>query len=172
MQRIPLCLNIASPALAEAVAQYVQGIGYEIAAADRARAVITDQPWPDDSGPVLRITPPVRLGWLGGALARLLAAREIPVGPYRLNPAGRCLTGSGGTVSLTEKETEILVYLHAAAGPVVKDRLLAEVWGMRDGVDSHTLETHIHRLRRKIETDPARPEILLTEADGYRLSQA
>ncbi len=73
-------------------------------------------------------------------------------------------------IRLTEKETSILKYLYRAGSKVVgRDTLLAEVWGYNSGVTTHTLETHIYRLRQKIELDPSSAEILVTEAGGYRL---
>ena len=73
-------------------------------------------------------------------------------------------------VRLTEKETAILKYLYRAGAKVVgRDVLLAEVWGYNSGVTTHTLETHIYRLRQKIEKDPSNAEILVTETGGYRL---
>ena len=73
-------------------------------------------------------------------------------------------------IRLTEKETSILKYLYRAGSKVVgRDTLLAEVWGYNSGVTTHTLETHIYRLRQKIEQDPSSAEILVTEAGGYRL---
>ena len=71
---------------------------------------------------------------------------------------------------LTEKETAILKYLYRAGDRVIgRDTLLGEVWGYNAGVTTHTLETHVYRLRQKIERDPAHAEILVTEPGGYRL---
>ena len=76
----------------------------------------------------------------------------------------------GGKVRLTEKETSILKYLYRAGEKVIsRDVLLHEVWGYNAGVTTHTLETHIYRLRQKIERDPSRAELLITEAGGYKL---
>ena len=75
-----------------------------------------------------------------------------------------------GRPPLTEKETSILKYLYRAGEKVVgRDVLLHEVWGYNAGVTTHTLETHIYRLRQKIEPDPANSEILVTETGGYKL---
>jgi len=72
---------------------------------------------------------------------------------------------------LTEKETNILKFLYRAPIPVVpRDMLLQDVWGYNAAVTTHTLETHIYRLRQKIEPDPANVQLLLTETGGYRLN--
>ncbi len=74
-------------------------------------------------------------------------------------------------IRLTEKETNILKYLYRAGEkPVSREELLAEVWGYNAGVTTHTLETHVYRLRQKIEPDPANARLLLTEAGGYKLT--
>ena len=73
-------------------------------------------------------------------------------------------------VRLTETEVAILRYLYRAGqGSVSRKTLLQEVWGYNSGVTTHTLETHIYRLRQKIEKDAAAPAILVTEAGGYKL---
>ena len=78
--------------------------------------------------------------------------------------------GSGQKVRLTEKETSILKYLYRTGDKVVgRDVLLNEVWGYNAGVTTHTLETHIYRLRQKIEPDPSNAKLLVTEPGGYRL---
>ena len=94
------------------------------------------------------------------------------VGPYSFRPASKVLLDEHEKkIRLTEKETNILKYLYRAGAAVVpRDVLLHEVWGYNAGVTTHTLETHIYRLRQKIEPDPANARILLTEPGGYRLA--
>jgi DNA-binding response OmpR family regulator len=94
----------------------------------------------------------------------------VKIGPYTFHPSAKLLQSDSRKVRLTEKETNILKFLHASAGTVPRDILLHEVWGYGPAVATHTLETHIYRLRKKIEQDPARAQILLTEDGGYRLS--
>lgn len=94
----------------------------------------------------------------------------VKIGPYTFHPSAKLLQSDNRKVRLTEKETNILKFLHASAGTVPRDILLHEVWGYGPAVATHTLETHIYRLRKKIEQDPARAQILLTEDGGYRLS--
>ena len=80
------------------------------------------------------------------------------------------MTEKGQKLRLTEKETAILRYLYRAGEKVVtRDILLQEVWGYNSHVTTHTLETHIYRLRQKIERDPAVARLLVTEAGGYKL---
>jgi DNA-binding response OmpR family regulator len=93
------------------------------------------------------------------------------VGPYTFKPAMKLLVDEAERkIRLTEKETNILKYLYRANAQVVpRDVLLHEVWGYNAGVTTHTLETHIYRLRQKIEPNPSEARILVTEAGGYRL---
>ncbi len=93
------------------------------------------------------------------------------LGPYTFKPADKMLiTGDEKKIRLTEKETNILKYLYRATDDVVaRDVLLHEVWGYNAGVTTHTLETHIYRLRQKIEPDPSNARLLVTESGGYRL---
>jgi len=71
-------------------------------------------------------------------------------------------------ITLTEKEVEILVILSKQNGQAIsRDDLLHAVWNYAEGVETHTLETHIYRLRQKIEKSPSEPEILITQNDGY-----
>jgi len=94
------------------------------------------------------------------------------LGAYEFRPSAKMLVDAGQKkIRLTEKETNILKYLYRAGEkPVSREELLAEVWGYNAGVTTHTLETHVYRLRQKIEPDPSNAKLLLTEAGGYRLA--
>ncbi|MFC3123448.1 response regulator transcription factor [Pseudoroseomonas globiformis] len=97
----------------------------------------------------------------------------FPIGPFVFRPSMRLLqeTARNRKVRLTAKETDILKYLYRAGGkPTSRQTLLNEVWGYSNGVSTHTLETHIYRLRQKIEVNPAQPRLLLTEHGGYKLN--
>jgi len=93
------------------------------------------------------------------------------IGPYTFKPAAKLLLDENERkIRLTEKETNILKFLYRATeGVVAREVLLHEVWGYNAGVTTHTLETHIYRLRQKIEPDPSNARILVTESGGYRL---
>ena len=95
----------------------------------------------------------------------------LHIGDYTFRPSAKHLTSDAGTtLRLTEKETAILRFLHRAGNQVVaREVLLREVWGYNSSVTTHTLETHIYRLRQKIEADPANARLLVTEIGGYRL---
>jgi len=94
------------------------------------------------------------------------------VGPYTFKPSQKLLIdGTGSKIRLTEKESAIIKYLYRADRKVVtRDTLLEEVWGYNSGVTTHTLETHVYRLRQKIEKDPSNASILVTESGGYKLN--
>ena len=98
-------------------------------------------------------------------------AAVFSIGPYRFHPAQKLLLDARGRkVRLTEKETSILKYLYRKGGdPVGREELLAEVWGYNAGVSTHTLETHVYRLRQKVEP-PGADKIIVTEGGGYRLA--
>jgi len=97
----------------------------------------------------------------------------LRIGQYTFKPTSKQLISeSGSKLRLTEKETAILKFLYRANSQVVaRDILLKEVWGYSAQVTTHTLETHIYRLRQKIESDPANATLLLTDGGGYRLVQ-
>jgi DNA-binding response OmpR family regulator len=124
------------------------------------------------------VTKPFRLNVLLARLRAHLRHSErrddavFAIGPYTFQPGAKLMTDASGRkkVRLTEKETAILRYLyHAGDRPTGRATLLGEVWGYNAGVTTHTLETHVYRLRQKIERDPANAEILVTEPGGYRL---
>jgi DNA-binding response OmpR family regulator len=131
-----------------------------------------------DAGANDYVTKPFRLGVLLARMRAQLRQHEqsedavFTIGPYTFRPSAKLLTHgeSKKKVRLTEKETSILKYLYRSGDSVVgRDKLLGEVWGYNAGVTTHTLETHVYRLRQKIEEDPSTAEILVTEPGGYRL---
>ena len=94
------------------------------------------------------------------------------IGPYMFRPSAKLLLEPvrNRKVRLTDKESAILKFLYRAGGkPVPRQILLNEVWGYNSAVTTHTLETHIYRLRQKIEPDPSNTRLLLTEGGGYKL---
>lgn len=73
-------------------------------------------------------------------------------------------------ITLTDKEVALLKYLYDhQKESVSKDELLSAVWGYKEGIDTHTLETHIYRLRQKVEEAFPGVEIVQTTAQGYQL---
>ena len=132
-----------------------------------------------DSGANDYVTKPFRIGVLLARLRAHIRQHErsddavFTIGPYTFQPANKLLLDNENNdkkVRLTDKEAAILKYLFRTSDRVVgRDVLLDEVWGYNAGVTTHTLETHVYRLRQKIERDPSNARILITEAGGYRL---
>jgi DNA-binding response OmpR family regulator len=130
-----------------------------------------------ESGANDYVTKPFRFAVLLARVRTLLRQYEtsedavFTIGPYTFRPSSKLLLNlNGGKVRLTEKETSILRRLYRAGQrSVPRQTLLQEVWGYNSEVTTHTLETHIYRLRQKIEKDAIVPAILITEVGGYKL---
>ncbi len=130
-----------------------------------------------DAGANDYVTKPFRFPVLLARIRAQLRQHEqsedaiFQLGPYTFRPSMKLLlTEDEKKIRLTEKETNILKFLYRASDAVVaRDVLLHEVWGYNAGVTTHTLETHIYRLRQKIEPDPSNACLLVTESGGYRL---
>jgi len=131
-----------------------------------------------DAGANDYVTKPFKFAVLLARIRAQLRSHEhsegavFHLGSYEFRPSAKMLVDAGQKkIRLTEKETNILKYLYRAGEkPVSREELLAEVWGYNAGVTTHTLETHVYRLRQKIEPDPSNAKLLLTEAGGYRLA--
>jgi len=122
------------------------------------------------------ITKPFRFAVLMARIHAHLRSHEqseeavYRIGPYTFRPSAKVLVDpSGKKIRLTEKETNILKFLYRSGDTVARETLLHEVWGYNPAVTTHTLETHIYRLRQKIEANPGQAQILVTESGGYRL---
>lgn len=131
-----------------------------------------------DAGANDYVTKPFKVGVLLARIRVQLRQHEasedaiFTIGPYTFRPSAKILQNNASKkkIRLTEKETAILRYLYRAGNkPVSREVLLDEVWGYNAGITTHTLETHVYRLRQKIEINPAAAQILITEAGGYRL---
>ena len=131
-----------------------------------------------ESGANDYVTKPFRLNVLLARIRAHIRQHEqsedavFVIGPYSFQPSAKILieTATEKKVRLTEKETSILKFLFRAGDkPVTRETLLDEVWGYNAGVTTHTLETHVYRLRQKIEKDPSNAAILITEPGGYKL---
>ena len=131
-----------------------------------------------DAGANDYITKPFKFAVLLARIRAQLRQHEqsedavFQLGPYTFKPAQKMLVDAKDKkVRLTEKETNILKFLYRAGQQVVaRDVLLHEVWGYNAGVTTHTLETHIYRLRQKIEPEPSNARLLVTESGGYKLA--
>lgn len=132
-----------------------------------------------DAGANDYVTKPFHLGVLLARIRAHIRQHEhsdeavFNIGHYIFHPNARLLTdnSTGKKVRLTDKESAILKYLYRAGGHTVgRDTMLGDVWGYNAGITTHTIETHIYRLRQKIERDPSKAEILITEDRGYRLA--
>ena len=131
-----------------------------------------------DAGANDYITKPFKFHVLLARMRAQLRQHELSedaifvLGPYTFKPSLKLLvTSDDKKIRLTEKETNILKFLYRSNEDVVpRDILLHEVWGYNAGITTHTLETHIYRLRQKIEPDPGKARLLVTENGGYRLS--
>ena len=130
-----------------------------------------------DSGANDYVTKPFRFAVLLARIRAHLRQHEhsedavFKVGPYTFKPSAKMLVRDDNRkVRLTEKETAIIKFLLRSGEQIVsRDVLLQDVWGYNAGVSTHTLETHVYRLRQKIERDPSHAEILVTEGGGYKL---
>jgi DNA-binding response OmpR family regulator len=131
-----------------------------------------------DSGANDYVVKPFRLGVLLARIRSQLRQHErsedavFTIGPFSFRPSAKVLQDDKANrkIRLTEKESAILKFLYRAGEKVTsREVLLNEVWGYNAGVTTHTLETHVYRLRQKIERDPSNAEILVTMPGGYRL---
>ena len=131
-----------------------------------------------DSGANDYVTKPFQFGVLLARIRAQLRQHErhedagFSIGPYTFRPSAKLLVDneSSKKIRLTEKESAILKYLFRAGDNVIsRDELLNEVWGYNSGLDTHTLQSHVYRLRQKIERDPSNAALLVTGPGGYRL---
>ena len=131
-----------------------------------------------ESGANDYVAKPFRIGVLLARIRAQIRQHEqseyavFRIGHYSFRPGARLLLDNetNRTVTLTDKETAIIKFLYFSNGKVVsREVLLDEVWGYNPDMATHTLETHVYRLRQKLERDPSKSVLLVTEQNGYRL---
>lgn len=130
--------------------------------------------WLGESVEGQHLPKPVRIGAVLDRVRKMLMAtpmQKFKIGPYELDVQNsELLTGQDRVIRLTDKEKQLLLLLCEAKGAAVdRQTLLEKIWGYAPDLETHTLETHIYRLRQKIERNPAEPEILLTDGTGYKI---
>ncbi len=116
-----------------------------------------------------RVSPPREIA-IREAESDQAPARAVTVGPFRLDLARRVVTAHGQQVHLSRREFDLLALLLSPPGRVrTRDELIDRLWSGRDLADTRTLDTHIRRLRVKLEFDPTTPRYLLTvRGVGFR----
>ncbi len=122
---------------------------------------------------------PIRLNLFLNTLFSAISRFENSAGgylffnDYELHPMNKEIINlrNGELIKLTEKEVAIIKYLYKAGQNIVsKNDLLQEVWGYSPDVSTHTIETHIYRLRQKVEHDDKSAQLILTSEGGYQLN--
>ena len=92
---------------------------------------------------------------------------DIPVGRYKLNLNSRKISKDNEVIDLTEREINLILFLKKESYPVKIDKLQKEVWGYKSQLETHTVETHIYRLRKKFKKEFADESFIKSEKEGY-----
>jgi hypothetical protein len=95
---------------------------------------------------------------------------EFRIAQYKIDLNSRELMGENNTLKLTEKETNIIIYLSQSSDPVSVNQLQFDVWGYRSKLETHTVETHIYRLRKKILKKFNDNNFILSHKNGYQIN--
>ena len=96
---------------------------------------------------------------------------SLSLGKYEINLNSRLLKFNSNSVSLTEKEINLIIFLNNSKGYVSINKLQEKVWGYKNEIETHTVETHIHRLRKKILNEFKRDDFILSNKSGYYLNK-
>ena len=95
---------------------------------------------------------------------------EIKINNFELDINSRIISNNKKKLKLTEREIEIILYLNNSKESQPIDKLQKEVWGHNNELETHTVETHIYRLRKKISETFENNNFILSTKDGYKLS--
>ena len=171
-----LHLRIQDPLLKESLDSLLAQAGFFMTDSDTdCDGVLYTPPYAHQTAPSLNfftLPHPLRLLDLLSLLTHLPYAQCILFSHFSLDLRKKILNNfiSQHTQRLTEKETQLLHFFIQNKGhPLSKDHLLKGIWAYHPETETHTLETHIYRLRQKLEDDPANPQILINCKNGYTL---
>jgi DNA-binding winged helix-turn-helix (wHTH) protein len=118
-----------------------------------------------------RFSKPVRIGDIVSCVQKYASSTFPKIGSHTLLPESRALLLGEERIALTEKEVDLLLFLIQAHGDgSSRQEILQKVWGYGEGLETHTLETHIYQLRKKIEKNPHQPQIIVSTSTGYAIS--
>ena len=95
---------------------------------------------------------------------------NIFVGKYNINLNSRTMSYKNKSLSLTEKETKIITYLNNSKKPITIDNLQYEVWDHKLKLETHTVETHVYRLRKKVESKFNDKFFIISSKNGYKIT--
>jgi DNA-binding response OmpR family regulator len=175
---LKLCIKVSPSMAAEALKELLPQAGIIIQQHEsEADGIVYTPPHPETQLPSLNfegLSFPIRFLDVLGLLENLPYTQEIKIAHFSLDLREKNLKDNrtNQIQRLTEKECQLLLFFYQQKGrEVTKETLLKEIWSYHPDAETHTLETHIYRLRQKIEEDPNVPQILLNCKDGYRVQQ-
>ena len=103
--------------------------------------------------------------------SKFIEQSKIDLGRYNLDLNSRILNQNEKELELTEKESSILIFLKQSKDPVKIDQLQEKVWGYNSELETHTVETHVYRLRKKINDKFSDNEFIISDKKGYFLNE-
>ena len=130
----------------------------------------------DKSKQVLYINPPIKFSKLLEKInlqflkLKFSKQSNIDIGKYKINLNSRELRFNSKILKLTEKEVNAIIYLSDMNKPVPINELQEKVWGYQSELETHTVETHIHRLRKKIAEKFQDNNLIVSTKDGYKIN--
>ena len=94
---------------------------------------------------------------------------NVKVGKYHINLNSRVMNLKSKSLQLTEKEVKIISFLNDSDSPISINKLQSEVWGYKSKLETHTVETHVYRLRKKIEKKFRDNSFIVSLKNGYKI---
>ena len=183
MNSIKVFIKNLSPALKEAIEDHIADISFlDIAEGLDDTDIIVSSFMPDIEGYdlvpklILGTEQKYRLGDIVNKIVKIAThpiqyINDIALGEISFLPKEKLFIRNKQEIVLTDREVDILYYLVKNIGSEVsKEQILKDVWKYQEGIDTHTLETHIYRLRKKIEINADAPDFLVTKENGYILN--